>query len=761
MIKRFTLILAALLPFLVKAQAPCTTTNATGCVCATSGQTDCNLLPDITISGNAILSYQSGPNEMAPNCGACLPGYGRLYVTGSTPNIGHGPLTVGAVSKWTCGTDTFTTFPGTCLDGTAPRQLIKQKIYHKSGNTMTFAEHWAGSMTYHQTHGHMHVDDWGVFTLRIQDPMEPDARNWPIVGSGAKLGFCLMDYYQCGDAAADGHCRNAAGDTLINADFPNFGLGGGQYNCSPAEQGISSGYTDVYNENLDGMWIDIPPGTCNGNYYIVIEVDPHNFFTEEDENNNWTAVPFTLTQQTAPGNASASISLPGPSTLCTGDSITLTANAGSVFNWSTGATTQSITVGQAGNYFVEVTTPCGTATSDTQAIAILAAVPVPTTIGDIACANQSVNLTATASTGSVVWFDDPTAGNLVHTGNSFATPTLATTTTYYAAAERVTPGTTHFAGKVDSVGGGGNLNSNSQYLIFNATTDFTLKSVKVYSSAAGNRTIELRNTTGITLQTITLNVPAGVSRINLNFSVPTGNNYRLQPTSSTVNMFRNNAGVSYPYTVANVASVTGSSGGANFYYYFFDWEVETSPTICYSNRVATIATMNPLPTPTITGLASAYTILDPAVTMSGTPANGTFTGPGVTGSVFDPAIAGVGMHAITYTFTDANNCTGERTDSVNITNGVGIENGHGANPGIYVFPNPNNGLFNLRFAVTEKTNVNIQLSTLTGAQLFTEQLPNFSGDYNRSLDMSHLAHGVYIIRIEAGGHTYFRKLVRN
>ena len=34
-----------------QAQAPCTTTNATGCLCKTSGQVDCDLLPDITISG--------------------------------------------------------------------------------------------------------------------------------------------------------------------------------------------------------------------------------------------------------------------------------------------------------------------------------------------------------------------------------------------------------------------------------------------------------------------------------------------------------------------------------------------------------------------------------------------------------------------------------------------------------------------------------------------------------------------------------------
>ena len=31
----------------------------------------------------------------------------------------------------------------------------------------------------------------------------------------------------------------------------NFGLGGGDYGCSPIEQGISSGYLDLYGEWLD------------------------------------------------------------------------------------------------------------------------------------------------------------------------------------------------------------------------------------------------------------------------------------------------------------------------------------------------------------------------------------------------------------------------------------------------------------------------------------------------------------------------------
>ena len=46
-----------------------------------------------------------------------------------------------------------------------------------------------------------------------------------------------------------------------------------------------------------------------------------------------------------------------------------------------------------------------------------------------------------------------------------------------------------------------------------------------------------------------------------------------------------NSGVSYPYTVANVLSITGSNQGGQYYYYFYDWVVEIAPTICISARV--------------------------------------------------------------------------------------------------------------------------------------------------------------------------------
>jgi len=263
---------------------PCTVNDATGCVCEDGG-TDCYLLPNIKLSYDILVDPAENPESP-----------GELRISVSTPNVGHGPLRVIATNDLVCGVDTFLNSTMTvCPDGSDPSQLVKQRIFRKQGNTMTYEDRWAGTMTYHPSHNHSHFDDWGVYSLRIPDPSEPNPLNWTMVGNGAKLGFCLMDFGTC--QYYNGHCRDD-NDNIITTNISNYGLGGGTYSCGVTNQGISVGWTDVYHHYLDGMFITIPNGVCNGDYMIVVQVDPHDVLLEENENDNLIVAPITLTQQT-------------------------------------------------------------------------------------------------------------------------------------------------------------------------------------------------------------------------------------------------------------------------------------------------------------------------------------------------------------------------------------------------------------------------------------------------------------------------------
>jgi len=582
-----------ILPFAGNSQ--CTTTNATSCACETPGSINCDLLPDmiparpplLAQGSNGVIEYSQSGNGSND---------GRLRISVSTPNIGHGPLEIRTTNRYVCGTDTIVgTAPTTCPNtGLPPKQLITQRVYHKNGNTMTSYDRDAGSMTYHPTHGHMHVDDWGVFTLRTSNG-DPDPLNWPVVGSGAKLAFCLMDYGSC--STYNGHCVDSAGNVLLNGNFPNYGLGGGSYNCSPSVQGISSGYTDIYYQHLDGMWIDIPPGTCNGQYYIVVRLDPYNYFLEENEDNNVIAVPYTLTQQASTTTATISSDRSGP--ICSSDQVTLTASGGPGFTylWSTGATTQQITTNVSGNYVVTVTSTCGVITSSPYNVSVLAAPPATT--GNERCGPGSLNLAATSPGSIINWFNNSTGGNSLGTGNNFVTPVLQSTATYFAEATNTTPPYSGYCNPANNTFGSGSYFTGSQYQIFDVFQTLTLVSVKVYAQAAGNRTIELRNSSGSLINTITANVPAGESRITLNWVIGAGTDYRLTRSGST-DLYRNSSGVAYPYTIPGYISIKNSSAGTAYYYFFYDWEISTTGQTCVSSRTLALATVNPLPVASIT-----------------------------------------------------------------------------------------------------------------------------------------------------------------
>lgn len=49
-----------------------------------------------------------------------------------------------------------------------------------------------------------------------------------------------------------------------------------------------------------------------------------------------------------------------------------------------------------------------------------------------------------------------------------------------------------------------------------------------------------------------------------------------------------------------------------------------------------------------------------------TPPGGTYSGPGVTGSIFNPAQAGPGTHSIMYTYTDLNGCTNSALQNITV-----------------------------------------------------------------------------------------------
>ena len=79
-------------------------------------------------------------------------------------------------------------------------------------------------------------------------------------------------------------------------------------------------------------------------------------------------------------------------------------------------------------------------------------------------------------------------------------------------------------------------------------------------------------------------------------------------------------------------------------------------------------TVRPLPVVTCPGNLSVLSTLSPFALAGGTPAGGTFSGPGVNSGMFNPATAGEGVKTITYSYTDpSTNCSSSCTFTITVT----------------------------------------------------------------------------------------------
>lgn len=294
----------------------------------------------------------------------------------------------------------------------------------------------------------------------------------------------------------------------------------------------------------------------------------------------------------------------------------------------------------------------------------------PTGTGDLICGPAIANVSATpAGNGSLVWLNS--AGTQVATGNTYA-PLVSGTTTYYA--REMFPNTQSTVGAADNtIAAGAYFTANNVHgLYFNVLTPCVLNSFTVYANTAGNRTINVLDVNGNIICTGTFNLPAGQSVVNPNFQLPAGTGFLIKVASTTVDLYRNAGGATFPYTTSELV-ITGNTAAGNptYYYYFYDWKV----------------TKNPCASP-----ATPVTVVDSCF----------FLSPGADLSMVQD---------------------------------------------VKVYPNPNNGQFTVGFVSPAADNYVVEITNMLGQVIYSEELNNFSGTYNKELNLTAEDKAVYFLRI--------------
>ena len=123
--------------------------------------------------------------------------------------------------------------------------------------------------------------------------------------------------------------------------------------------------------------------------------------------------------------------------------LTATASSGTI-NWytaasggtsiGTGSPWTTPNISSTTTYYAEAVDGLCVSATRASAIAVIGTFPTITAKGDSICGTGTITLTAVASSGIINWYTTATGGTSIGTGSPWTTPSISTTTTYYAEA---------------------------------------------------------------------------------------------------------------------------------------------------------------------------------------------------------------------------------------------------------------------------------------------------------------------------------------
>ncbi|HRP54316.1 MAG TPA: T9SS type A sorting domain-containing protein, partial [Fluviicola sp.] len=149
--------------------------------------------------------------------------------------------------------------------------------------------------------------------------------------------------------------------------------------------------------------------------------------------------------------------------------------------------------------------------------------------------------------------------------------------------------------------------------------------------------------------------------------------------------------------------------------------------------------INPLPNVALNPFGTVCLNAAPFTLSNGIPADGNYTGNGITSNVFNPSVMGVGSSIVTYTYTDINGCSGEAQGIITVSDCLGLDE---ESVQFALFPNPTAGKFTITSNIVPIDQVVIY--DAQGKMVYNE---NYAGIMHAEFDMNAYSNGVYYIEI--------------
>lgn len=436
---------------------------------------------------------------------------------------------------------------------------------------------------------------------------------------------------------------------------------------------------------------------------------------------------------------------------CTGTAISLTdqsLNAPTTWTWSATSSTgvtfsnanaqnPTVSFANAGTYTISLIAKNTTGSNTSTRVVTINTTPNVAVNSSTICSGATTTLTATGATG-YQWNTSATTAaisvapatttsyTVTGTSNGCTNAKVATVTV------RATPTIT--AGNASVCNGNPAVLSASGATTYNWNTGATTASISVSPGSTTNYTVTgtTNGCTSTKVVTVTINSTPTVAVSNA--TACAGSPVTLNATGATTYSWSNGAttaGISVSPTSSTSYTVTGFNGS------------------CPDVKVTNV-TVNALPSVALTVAVTAVCVNETNVALSGTPAGGTFSGTGVTGSSFNPSLAGAGTFTISYSYTDANSCSNTNQKTIMVSLCTGIDEIETTDFAIY--PNPTSGIFTLEFGSTIDK-VNLEVFDAIGKLVLQETGLSSS----TAVSLESFAKGIYTVRISHEG-TY--KMIR-
>jgi chitinase len=169
---------------------------------------------------------------------------------------------------------------------------------------------------------------------------------------------------------------------------------------------------------------------------------------------------------------------------------------------------------------------------------------------------------------------------------------------------------------------------------------------------------------------------------------------------------------------------------------------------CSATSTPFVVTVNPLPTVSLTTDAITCINYNPS-NLAGLPAGGMYSGTGVTGSTFDPSIAGIGTHTLTYEYTDGNGCTNTETVSITVDGCASLEEEN--IPEVRIYPNPTSDQLHIEVNGDFHFTMTDVRGRIVAESLATNKV---------TISTSTFEAGVYLVKVNNGGSSQRFRIVK-